>query len=877
MSVNIVTGLADAYTALTGLETVQTATGIMVNNSGSWISASDSTIYNVLKNGGCKAVGQVTHISPNAWNVVGYEPKIGQFLYEGSSALKVDYMWSVPDQYAGNALARTQTISNAGRAALQNNGAQIGSKVLQPITKMEIVQSTGGTTLKTTSKGILTKVPLKAAMRACAAAQGIMLGIDFVESNPQLATKLSNAIFRTDLDPDNIASIVENTTVWANIRDGAVFLTEDLINCIKNVFMDEHVFDDASPGSGMQNSVSADGSVSIYLAGIRAGARNAYRKAKIRFNKMPFADSSVKACFNVSQTTENRTVTLYSTARPNFGLSGFSAGTSESASTNINDEPVDPQLIQNWSPPFNESATHVYKGVTIHTWQINAEYFTSAWGDNVISAALPCHILFRATRSEIDALLVDDVVPSSAVPIVYPGVLGTAKIPGSTYPTPSGTIASDYPDWWNKRVETLEGNNDTGEIVPVPWLPVNIFQPTGDDPNEYNQQDSQDGDVNDDDNISVIVDTFDDALEDNEQDPDPDPDPYPYPNPNPAPDPTLVKPITPIPPIEDPSDGVSPDPTNPIITTAATSGLAHIYNPTLSEVQAVSRKLWTLDFLENLKKIFVDPMDGIIGFLIIYATPKTTNPEDIVLGVYNTNVTAKVVTNQYITIDCGSVTVNEFFNDARDYAPYTTVSLYLPFIGVVSLYADDIINSHVNIVYHIDVLTGTCLATVKVIKQGASAVIYQYPGNCAVQIPLTSMNYSSIVTSLFSVGISAVGGAALGTAKAVGRRAAGALYGAARSAAINASTSQIEVQQSGSIGSNAGVMGIRTPYFIIRRPVINDAYGYPQQYGYPANKWVVLGTMKGFTRIKAIHLDSLVCTDEEKEMLDSLLKEGVVF
>ena len=862
MSVNIVTGLAEAYTALTGLETVQTATGIMVKNGGSWATADASTIYNVIKNGGCKAVSTVSHLNPNAWQIVDYAAKTGEFIYEGSSAITSEYMWSIPEQYAGNALVRSQTISNAGRAALQNGGAQLGTKVIQPVTSLEVVQSTGGNVLQTTSKGVLTKIPLKAAMRACAAAQGIMLGVDFVETNPQLATKISNAIFRTDIDPEYIASIVDNTTVWANIRDGAVFLTEDLINAVRGSIVDidfeqVNVFDVEGEyqvnGEGL--IVSNGGTISF----------NGYQN--------PVAWANRGSASYKQGTFPNKAVCFYGVCKSGNHSLPYNAFAITAGITT--------------DSPFNGSNPGTYNdmvySIVINT-QINAAHDDGKRGGRPFVTQNTTNIPWiYAFYNDYDPYHSDRVIEATYQYLknnVHPEYISPTdakRIPNSTYPTVGGSTATDYPDWWNRRIETLEGNNETGEIVPVPWLPVNIFQPTGDDPADYNQDDSQDGEVTDEEKITELIDTFNDVLEDNEDDPDPDPDPDIYPNPNPTPDPTLVTPITPIPPIEDPSDGVSPDPTNPIITTAATSGLAHIYNPTLQEVQAVSRKLWTLDFLENLKKIFVDPMDGIIGFLIIYATPKTTSPEDIVLGVYNTEVKAKVVTNQYITIDCGNVTVNEFFKDARDYSPYTSVSLYLPFIGVVGLYADDVINSHVNIVYHVDVLTGTCLATVKVTKQGASAVIYQYPGNCAVQIPLTSMNYSAIVTSLFSIGISAVGGAALGTAKAVGRRVAGAVYGAARSAAINAGSSQIEVQQSGSIGSNAGVMGIRKPYFIIRRPVINDAYGYPQQYGYPANKWVVLGTMRGFTRIKAIHLDSLVCTDEEKDMLDSLLKEGVVF
>lgn len=438
---------------------------------------------------------------------------------------------------------------------------------------------------------------------------------------------------------------------------------------------------------------------------------------------------------------------------------------------------------------------------------------------------------------------------------------GLRLIDGSTFPQRGRPLREDYPTWYNSGVDTLSDIDEQGNTSNTRWYPVNIFEP-------QTQQEAQDGATPDDDKRKAIVNTVDNSLEDNLQnDPQTEPQPSTYPDPNPEPGTDLQR-VNPNPPSIDASDGDSPDPTTPILTTAITSGLAYVYNPTLTETRALGRKLWTANFVENLKKIFVNPMDGIIGFHILYATPKTKAPEEIVLGYYGTEINSKVVSNQYVTVDCGRIAIDEVFHDARDYDPYTTAALYLPFIGIVDLRANDIVNSYINVKYNVDVLTGTCVAFVDISRKGMQGTLYQFVGNCAVELPLSSGNYTAIITSLLSVASSAVGGAMIGGVP-------GALFGGFKGASINAARSKMQVIQSGNLGANAGAMGIRKPFVMFRRPVTKDAYAYNTQYGYPANKWVMLGDMNGFTRVKSVHIDFINCTNEEEQMIIDALKEGV--
>lgn len=312
----------------------------------------------------------------------------------------------------------------------------------------------------------------------------------------------------------------------------------------------------------------------------------------------------------------------------------------------------------------------------------------------------------------------------------------------------------------------------------------------------------------------------------------------------------------------DPS-GNTPTPTPPVITGAG-SDLIAIYNPTKAEIQAFNAFLWSLDptNLTNWKKVIANPIDAIISLAMIYVTPITGSPQHIKCGYIETDVSSKIVTNQYVDIDCGTVRINEYFNNVWDYEA-TRISIYLPFIGIVPLHVGDVMDSTIRVRYRVDVYTGTCLAQIIVLKGNSLATLYTYTGNCSVQLPLTSGSFSGVFSTLLSMGSTALTGNLVG--------AAGVGIGSALTGRV-----QQDIQRSGNIGSNAGAMGIRTPYVIITRNVPLDAYLYQNQYGFPANKTVTLGDMHGYTRVKTIHLTGISCTDDELEEIERLLKEGVI-
>lgn len=313
-------------------------------------------------------------------------------------------------------------------------------------------------------------------------------------------------------------------------------------------------------------------------------------------------------------------------------------------------------------------------------------------------------------------------------------------------------------------------------------------------------------------------------------------------------------------------DGDSGDTPTPVVIGGVTaSGMVSVYNPTKQQLIDFSAWLWSPNFLDNFLKIFANPMDAIIGLHIMYATPTSGGSEHIVAGYLDSGVSSKVVTKQYTKLNCGTVTVPEYFGNATDYEPYTTIHLYLPFIGIVPIRANDVLGKRVNVEYGIDALTGTCLATVKTIKDGSEIACYTFAGNCAVQIPVSGGNYAQMITAL--AGFVVAGAGAIVTGNPIMALGAGASF-------MQGNTS---VQHSGAIGSNAGACGIRKPYFIITRKKPYDAQNYQHYYGFPSNNHVTLGSCKGYTQVKSCHVESIYrATDNEKTEIDSLLKQGVI-
>lgn len=321
------------------------------------------------------------------------------------------------------------------------------------------------------------------------------------------------------------------------------------------------------------------------------------------------------------------------------------------------------------------------------------------------------------------------------------------------------------------------------------------------------------------------------------------------------------------------------------------SGFVRLFNPTNAQLQALGSYLWSDAFsVDSFKKIFNNPMDCILGLSIMPVNVPTSGAEEITVGNIVTTVSMNKCSKQFIKVDCGTCKVSptKFTGSYLDYAPYTKCYIYLPFIGIQELQIDDIMNSTVHVVYHVDILTGACVAFIEATarttggKKQGDTLLYTFMGQCGESVPLSSNSFSQTYGSILTAGATLAGAVATVATGGTAAPIAAGLTGAAASTAKTAIGSKPSVSHSGSIGGSSGMMCVKYPYLIFDAPhtaIPSKQYKYT---GYPSNVIVKLSTLSGFTVVQDINLTisheagEVAPTDTEMDEIVSLLKRGVV-
>lgn len=299
-----------------------------------------------------------------------------------------------------------------------------------------------------------------------------------------------------------------------------------------------------------------------------------------------------------------------------------------------------------------------------------------------------------------------------------------------------------------------------------------------------------------------------------------------------------------------------------VVPDGSAGDLFTVYRPTATELAALGSWLWSDDFIDQLKKMFSDPMQSIIGLHKVFIPPLLGGSSTIKVGYLDSGVPSDVIRQQYSTVNCGSVDLPEYFGNVFDYAPHTRVQLYLPFVGIVDLDPADVMRSTITVKYTGDAYSGACLANVYVKRDGNDCCLYTFTGNDAVQYPLSSGSYMGLASAV------------LGVAGGIATAMVNPIYGA--TAMIGGVMSaRTKVQHAGNLSGNAGAMGIKYPYLIITRPQTATATNFQNYVGKPANVLAQVSQCSGFTRIEGCQVSNInEATQEEKEEISKLLSSG---
>lgn len=316
---------------------------------------------------------------------------------------------------------------------------------------------------------------------------------------------------------------------------------------------------------------------------------------------------------------------------------------------------------------------------------------------------------------------------------------------------------------------------------------------------------------------------------------------------------------------------------------STSSGVVGLFAPSSAQMRQLSDYMWT-DFggtgtttedilkevVQALKRSISSPLDYVVGLNIIPSQGLSVGSSTpIRFGFVTTDVSMPRLTSQYFTVNCGTISFSAICGDTfLDYAPYSKFSIYLPYIGVKEVDANDFVGHTIGVIYHGDVVTGGITAYIT--KDGS--VMYQYSGCCALSVPLNADGWGSTIAGAVQIATSIVAGGATGGAAGAATAAA---QGAA-SVAENPSLLSPQVMRSGAVSGGAGCMGVQTP-FVIREAVrFHSTSGFNTVSGYPAYYYQQLSSVHGYTKVLDVHLHGLPATQAEIEEIEEILKEGVI-
>lgn len=298
---------------------------------------------------------------------------------------------------------------------------------------------------------------------------------------------------------------------------------------------------------------------------------------------------------------------------------------------------------------------------------------------------------------------------------------------------------------------------------------------------------------------------------------------------------------------------------------AASTGFLTLFNPSDAQMRNLAQYMWSGLFdIDTFRKIFADPMQCILGLSIVPVNVPSGGAVNVKVGNIDTGISMTTASSQFVSVNCGSVSIEEYWGSYLDYEPYTKLELYLPYCGIHPLNTDDVMGKSVGVTYHVDVLSGACVAYVTV----GGKVLYSYAGQCGASIPITGNDWTNVINGALSIAGS------IGTMVATGGASAPMAIGQIASTAVNSMKPNVE--KSGSLSGTAGLMAVQTPYIIITRP--RQALPARQNafMGYPSFITEQIGNIHGYTEVESIHLEGIPATGAELNEIESILKSGVI-
>lgn len=263
----------------------------------------------------------------------------------------------------------------------------------------------------------------------------------------------------------------------------------------------------------------------------------------------------------------------------------------------------------------------------------------------------------------------------------------------------------------------------------------------------------------------------------------------------------------------------------------------------------------------------------------------SSSAEDLSLGNYpctdeNGNAIKGYKINKPIVIYSGSISIPWQSTDWKKVSAYTSIKMYLPFIGIISIPATEVQDdSSLSYNYSINVTSGDI--SVEIYGSSTRNKIATASGNCAMNTAYGSTGIdTSKLTSAVATG--------LGTLISISAAAASSGVSLATEAAIGAGIGATALQTVQALGGNSGGSGGLgggssqgldkvVHVFVIQKELTDSQVNFDPIIGKPYMGIATIGSFNGFVQTDGFQFESNAAYSSEKDMINKLLDTGIYF
>lgn len=296
----------------------------------------------------------------------------------------------------------------------------------------------------------------------------------------------------------------------------------------------------------------------------------------------------------------------------------------------------------------------------------------------------------------------------------------------------------------------------------------------------------------------------------------------------------------------------------------------HCYLMSKARVNNLANALWLNDFIDNIKLVNNNPIENVVALKLFPLIFQGGDDTTVKIGNVDTGVSAAELasTTQFKYTLASGVRIPKKYDNFLDYAPYTNAQIFLPFVGIVDIDVNLLVDNAFNIVYDVDVITGNCTALIMLTN---GTIVSKYNCNLGIDIPLTASNRASYELALLNTGISSA-------TSFIGDIATGNIVGAVGDVAngvMSGLTQPFHSSTNGVFSSTTALYESMHPYLLINRPKYQELAKFNHTFGKMCNLSLTLGTLKGYTVIDSnTDLTGIDIPEDERKKLLDILSSG---